>query len=286
MTRRLLPGLVGLLAASACGRLDSIPCSPPQTPESWLARQPFVELSLASRSVVLTQPSSTVLIYLLGLLGVTLGLRCLRRRGQQRSRGWWGLGLTLWGLGALLAGTSYQAFSYEIKCAGRVTCAWTSWWEVFYLLLTVGAVDALLVAQAHAGAAGRRRRALVAYAAANAGLYVVVVLAGAFTPVAFLVSFELLVLFTSPSVLLCLGLSAWPQGRARTRLDRTLVGAWLGLIAVLAAYYAYVVLGFTQLLWARGTWFSENDALHAGLVPWMLVMGASVAPRLSDQAEA
>lgn len=83
MTRRLLPGL-GLLATAACGRLDSIPCSPPQTPESWLAGQPFVELTLAPRSVVLVQPSSTALIYLLGLLGVALGVRGLLRRDQQR----------------------------------------------------------------------------------------------------------------------------------------------------------------------------------------------------------
>ncbi len=283
--RRLLPGLAGLLAASGCSRLESIPCSPAQTPASWLAGQPFVELAIASQRFILVQPSSTVLIYLLGLLGVVLGIRCLRRRDQQRSCTWWGLGLLLWGLGALLAGTSYQAFGYEIKCAGRATCAWTSWWEVFYLLLTAGAVDALLVAQAHAGTAGRRRRALVAYAAVNAGLYLVVVLAGAFMPVASLVSFELLVLFTAPTVLLCLGLSAWPQGRARSQLDRTLVRAWLGLILVLAAYYAYLVLGLTQLLWARGVWFSENDVLHAGLIPWMLVMGIVAAPRLSDQAD-
>ena len=284
MTRRVLPGLA-LLATAACGRLQTLPASPAQTPESWLANQPWVQLRLGARSLVLIQPSSTALIYLLGLAGLALGLRAWRGRHGQRARAWWGLGLALWGLGALLAGTSYQAFGWEIKCAGRATCAWTSWWEVFYLLLTVAAVDALLVAQAHAGAFGRRRRALLAYAAANAGLYSVVVLAGAFTPAAFPVSFELLVLFAAPSVLLCLGLAGWPQGRSRTRLDRTLVGAWLGLIAALAAYYLYLVLGLTQRLWARGVWFSENDVLHAGLIPWMLVMGILVAPRLGDQAE-
>jgi len=51
-----------------------------------------------------------------------VGLRFLLDQRGQQSRMWWGIGLLLTGLGALAAGTSYQAFGYELKCNGRETC--------------------------------------------------------------------------------------------------------------------------------------------------------------------
>ena len=107
---------------------------------------------------------------------------------------WWGIALILWGVGALLAGTSYEAFSYAIKCAGRPACVWTSWWEVLYLILSVASVDAMLLAEAYACTTGRWRRALTIYAVVNAAVYAIVVLIGALIPVKFLISFELLIL--------------------------------------------------------------------------------------------
>ena len=54
--------------------------------------------------------------------------------------------MLLGGLAALAAGTSYQAFGYQIKCVGQETCAWTSWWEVIYLMFQQVSMDAMLVA--------------------------------------------------------------------------------------------------------------------------------------------
>jgi len=285
LVRRFLATITCLLAASACGRLESIPCRPAQTPASWLASQPFVELTLASRRLVVMQPSSSAIVYLLALLTIAVGFYLLRIRERQRSRLWWGIALLLWGAGALLAGTSYQAFSYAIKCAGRATCAWTSWWEVGYLLLTVWAIDAMTLGTAHACMAGRGRRALATYATANAVLYTLVVLAGGFAPNRHLVSFELLVFFAAPGVGWMLGLNARRyrrQRRAGGGMDLALLGAWLGLILTLGAYLLYLVSGVTARLWARGIWFSENDVLHLGLILWMLFLAVAVAPRLRD----
>ena len=152
------PGASVLL--SGCGRLDSIPYHPLQTPETWLTIQPFVTIRLGSGDIILVQPSSTVLVYLLGIVAIGAGLYFWRIRGKHRSRTWWGLALLLWGLGALFAGTSYQAFSYEIKCAGREFCAWTSWWEVLYLMLSVGSVDAMMVAEAYSCTVGKWRKVM------------------------------------------------------------------------------------------------------------------------------
>ena len=205
-----------------------------------------------------------------------------RIRQGQKSRLWWGIALVLWGAGALLAGTSYEAFSYAIKCAGRPACVWTSWWEVLYLILSVASVDAMLVAEAYTCATGRLRRGLIIYAAANLAAYVVIALIGALVPVKFLISFELLILFAAPTILLFFILNGWRYVKFRDRMDLALLGAWVWLVLTLGAYFGYLMAGITQTLWARGVWFSENDVLHIGLIVWMIYLAWVVAPRVRD----
>jgi hypothetical protein len=243
-----------------------------------------VELEIASTQIILTQPSSTVLIYLLGLLTIGVGVYFLRIRDGQHSRLWWGIALLLWGLGALAAGTSYQAFSYAIKCAGREYCTWTSWWEIIYLLLTVMSVNAMTIGVAHSSAAGRWRKVLSAYAVLNASVYAVTVLIGAFVPVKLLISFELLLLFSASTILLLSIVNGWRLYRVRQRADAVLLGTWIGLGISTGAYYLYLESGLTQQLWASGTWFSENDVLHIGLILWMIYIALAVARRVEDAA--
>ena len=284
--KRLPLWMLALVLLSSCGRLDSIPYQPPQTPESWLAMQPYVTLNLGAREIILVQPSSTALVYLLGVVAIAAGLYIWRIRGQQRARAWWGVALWLWGVGALLAGTSYQAFSYEIKCAGRALCAWTSWWEVFYLVLSAASVDAMVVAAAYACAGGRWRRVMISYALGHAALYGLVVLIGALVPVKFLISFELLLLVAAPNIVFLFVLNGWRYSRLKDPMDLALLGTWLWLGATLAAYFLYLVLEFTPELWAQGVWFSENDVLHIGLILWMLYIALVVAERVVDASPA
>jgi len=159
-------------------RLDEILYDPLMTPEMWLDSQPWLEIG-----IILSKPTSTILVYSLGIVAIVTGLYFLRNRKEQESRFWWGIGLFLWGAGALFAGTSYQAFSYEIKCAGRESCLWTSWWEVIYLMLSVGSVNAMMMAQAFSCNVGKWRKAMIIYAGMNTLLYVTIALAGALIPV-------------------------------------------------------------------------------------------------------
>jgi hypothetical protein len=124
--RRPLPWLLSLLLLTGCTRLDAIPYAPPQTAATWLTIQPYAAIRIGSHEVILMQPSTTFFVYLLGALAIGAGAYFFRIRQGQRSRLWWGSALALWGAGALLAGTSYEAFSYAIKCAGRPACVWTS----------------------------------------------------------------------------------------------------------------------------------------------------------------
>ncbi|MHA1908660.1 MAG: hypothetical protein ACW98Y_15275, partial [Candidatus Thorarchaeota archaeon] len=88
--------------------LEVLLYEPLTTPESWLEIQPWISFDIFSRSVVLVQPTSTLFVYALGILGVGIGVSLLRSKDLQNSRKWWGIALLLWGLGALFAGTSYQ----------------------------------------------------------------------------------------------------------------------------------------------------------------------------------
>jgi hypothetical protein len=280
--RRSLPCLLPLLLLAGCTRLDAIPYSPPETAVSWLTIQPYVAIHMASRELILVQPSTTFFVYLLGIVAIGAGLYFFRMASGQWSRRWWGVALVLWGAGALLAGTSYEAFSYALKCVGRPACVWTSWWEVLYLILSVASVDAMLLAEAYACTVGRWRRVLSIYAIANAAAYLIIVLTGALVPVKFLISFELLILFAAPTILIFFILNGRGYARLKDDMDLALLVAWTWLVLTLGSYFLYLMLGITQTLWARGTWFSENDVLHLGLIIWMIYLARVVAPRVAD----
>lgn len=260
------------LVLAGCTQLESIPYVPPQTPESWLLIQPYAKFQLASRAV-----------YLLGLITIAAGAYFLRIRNEQRTRLWWGIALLLWGAGALLAGTSYEAFSYAIKCAGREYCVWTSGWEVLYLLLSVASVDAMLVAVAYSSTSDKLRRALIAYAGINLAVYLILLVIGALVPIKFLISFELLLVMAAPGIVIFLIINTRRYIQRKDPLDKALLGAWGWLILTIAAYFLYLLSGLTGWLWAQGMWFSENDVLHIGLIVWMVYLTRRVAPLARDE---
>lgn len=275
---------VNLLALAGCNRLGSIPYTPKQTPDGWLSMQPFLEVRTGPINFILIQPSSTVFVYLLGIIAIGIGLYFLRIRDGHQSRNWWGLALLLWGFGALFAGTSYQAFSYEIKCAGREICSWTSWWEIVYLILSAASVDAMVIAGAYSCCIGKWRKVLIYYAFVNIALYVSVVLIGAFSLNRFMISFELLLGVTAPNILALFILNGWRYFKFKENLDKVLVVTWVWLGITIGAYFLYLVLDFTDSLWKRGIWFSENDVLHIGLISWMVYIAVKVANWVRDRS--
>ena len=281
MKRTILSAFI-LLVIPACNRLASIPYLPEQTPETWLSIQPFSIIKLGTLEFILVQPSSTFFVYLLGLTAIYLGFYFFRIRDKQKSRYWWGTAMLLWGIGAILAGTSYQAFSYEIKCAGNEICSWTSWWEVIYLILSVGSVDALVMAEAYTCCVGKWRKALIVYACVNFGLYAIAILIGVLLLDRFLLSFELLLVATAPSILMFLVLNTWRYFKFRTRQDLVLLFTWLWLGITFGGYFLYLILGVGESLWEKGIWFSANDVLHLGLITWMLYIAYFVANQVTD----
>jgi len=283
MLKRFLSILLVLFFLPSCGRLGAIPYDPPQTPEAWLQIQPYAEIHFGNQTIIFVQPSTSVIVYLLGILTIGIGFYFLKVRRDQRSRLWWGIALLLWGIGALLAGTSYEAFSYAIKCAGRDACLWTSWWEIAYLLTTVWSIDAMTLAMAWSSLSGKLRNALTLYGLINGVIYLIIVLIGVLVPVRFLISFEFLLVVGFSSFLVFFIINVWRYRKHKLSLDLAYIGAWLWLAVTVAAYFIAYSAGLTQILWAKGIWFSENDVLHIFLIVWMLYLGFVVGPRLTDQ---
>ncbi len=263
-------------------RIDLLFEDPLITPELWLEDQPWVIMEIFNSSFVLIQPLSTLIVYLLGVITIGIGIFLLYKQENQKSRAWWGIALIVWGIGTLLAGTSYQAFGYELKCAGNTFCRFTSLFEVFYLLVTVYSVNAMMMSQVYSSSTGKWRTFQLWYAPINTITYSLIIVFGSILPVKFLISFGMMVVFLVPSMLMFFINNTIRYIKHKNRTDLMLMWVWLGMAIVMAAYYLAAMLGLTEIMWSRGVWFSDNDVLHIGLIIWMLYIGIIVKTKVSD----
>lgn len=270
---------------SSCKRLDSIDHSPKISPAEFLNDQPWTHVHLGSLDFIWTQPLSTCIVYFVGLFSIYSGYRFLSSHQDQRSKMAWGIGLILSGIGALFAGTSYQAFGYEIKCNGKEFCSWTSWWEIAYMMITVPGMCAMLIASAYSNTMGKLRKGLIFYAFFNSTLYTLLLIYGVFASIKFLLSFEFLSLASSPGIIVLIILHYRSYRKERSQLNLSLFNAWLLLIAVMITYTLYSYSGLTQKLWAHRIWFSDNDVLHVGMILWVYYVQRKLLPIMRDLAD-
>ena len=271
--------------SSSFDRLKSIlQTNPDLTPANWCEVQPCKKIRIASREIILTQPTSTFLVYALGVLTIGAGLYFIVIRGSEIARLWWGISLLLWGCGALLAGTSYQAFAYHIKCAGRQSCALTSWWEVVYLMFQHVSMNAMLVAVAYSCTGGSAQMMLLVFALVSTVVYVVCTFIGGIVPIKSLITFDLMVWASMPTLLIFLALNGWRYYTYGDPMDLSLLGTWILLLLSGAVYWLYDELDITRRLWAKGKgiWFSQNDVLHVCLIFWVIYITTVVANRVRD----
>jgi hypothetical protein len=277
---KCLPFLTVIAALAGCSQLDLLVTD--VKPDTWLASHPWLPVQFGDLNFILAEPSSSLIVYGLGVILAIAGVLFLRDRGKDQSRLLWGVGLLLWSASTFCAGTSYQAFAYVLKYAGRTTALWTTWWEIWYLMLFTTSMNVIAAAVAHSSTTGKARLALIAYLSANTIIYLGFVLAGAFLPNQFLASFEGMLLFTGPTfiVLLAVNLRRWVKRHAL--IDIRLVIAWAAMFGVTAAYFLYYMTGIADILWKGGIWFNANDMLHVGLIIWVGYLLAGVKPQVRE----
>jgi hypothetical protein len=274
---------ISKILLSVFGRLKSIPHDDPDlTPEKWCREQPCMKIRIASKEMIISQPLSSFWVYILGFFTVGVGLYFFQIQNSEKSRLWWGISLLLWGIGALFAGTSYQAFGYEIKCAGRQVCSWTSWWEVVYLMLQQASMNAMLVAIAYSCTTGTLQIVLLWYALVSSLVYVILICIGAIVPVKSLITFEFMVWVSAPVFFFFCFFNGWRYCMFRDAMDLVLLGSWIILLGTMMVYWIYSKQRITKKLWAKGIWFSENDVLHVFLILWMIYIVTVVADRVKD----
>jgi len=258
--------------------------NPELTAENWFNAQPSATIRIGSKTVILSQPSSTLLVYLLGVLTIFAGFHFLAIRGHEISRLMWGISLVLWGVGAILAGTSHQAFGYQIKCQGRKTVAWTSWWELIYLIFQQASLNVMLVAVAYSCTNGIWLKILTMYAIASSLVYIVLVLIGGLVPIRSLITFEFMVLISTPLVVLFFALNGWRYIMFRSPMDLALLGTWTLMLLSMIFYWIYDHFGVARKLWTgkKRIWFSENDVLHIVLILWVIYIAMVLVKHIKD----
>lgn len=275
--------ILAISMLTACSQIDQIPyCCPKETPITWCQNHPCLSIDLGSHSFTLSTPSSSIIVYTLGILTLLVGIRLSKASKGSKSLFWWGISLIFWGVAAICAGTSYQAFSYEIKCRGLEVCQWTSRWELIYLILETISVNLMFIAVSYSSIKTSWQNRIRVYAIINTIVYTGVVIVGSSIPNWFMISFELMILFTGPTFLAMFFINLRNYLQTKVSSELVLAGAWIGLGIVMILYYGYYLTGITGILWQRGIWFSQNDVLHVGLIVWILYLARYLPVSVSD----
>ena len=230
---------------SVFGRLKSIP-HPDLTSEIWCREQPCMKIRIASKEIIISQPLSSFWVYFLGLFLIRVSLYYFQIQNGEKSRLWWGISLLLMGIGGLLAGPSYQAFGYEIKCSGRQVCSWTSWWEVVFLMFHQISMNAMLVAIAYSCTTGTFQIVLLGYALASSLVFIILICIGGIVPIKCLITFEFIVWGSAPVFFFFCIFNAWRYYMFRDSMDLVLLGSWMMLFGTMMAYWTYSKLGITK----------------------------------------
>lgn len=277
--------LMTTLSVSNCNRLKSIDYSPPVTPSEFLTNQDWIKISFGEFSFILSQPSSSFFVYLLSIFYIYAGWLFWRNFEKQNSRYYWAIGFYLTGIAAILAGTSYQALGYELKCSLRESCQWTTWWEVNYEILQNAGMNGFLAAAAYTNAKGLIRKIILIYAVLNTVIYTGLVVFGAIVPIQFLISFEFLELSCLPALIFFLISSGFAYFKNKDKMNFHLFVTWFMLALVMVAYVISLEMNLTSLLWAQGIWFTENDVLHVGLIFWVAYIIKFLPKYIFDKAK-
>ena len=244
------------------------------TPSAYLDSIPYVYLF--NTSIILIKPSSTFFIYLLGVQTIVLGISFLKNK-QYETHLWWGIAMVFWGVGAILAGSSYQGFGYELKCSTYDFCLHTSWFELAYYYFTALSMSALGIAVAKTILPKGKQNFLLWYSKIALVLYVILQITGVIINSRFLLSYELFTLFFMPLYIIFFVYSVLLYKQQKDLVNKTLIMTWLFFLVVNASYYIYLFLGIGEMLYENAEiWFSANDVLHVTLILWMLFIQLKV----------
>jgi hypothetical protein len=229
------------------------------TPNEYLGIKPTFEIG----NVIIIVPSSTIIVYLLGIQIGYIGYLLVKDEFPL-----WGSSLLLWGLGTILAGTSYQGFGYMLKCSGNDYCTFTSWFELAYLFVTALSIGVMGLAFCKMFVK-EKTKLLNGYSKIAILAYTLILVIGSIIQNRFMISYELFTIFFMPLFLVFFVINIVLYKENKSELNKRFIHLWMLFLIVNASYYIYYFLGFTESLYNNyNIWFSANDVLHVGLMFW------------------
>jgi len=232
--------------------------------DMFLSQYPYIKLN----NLIIQQPTSTFFILLLAIITVGLGLYYLKNKKNKFSV-WLGINFIFWGIGAFLAGLSYQAFGYYLKCTNLEYCTFTNWVELLYMTFTVISINALLVAYSYLINNKKVQDNLQNYAIISVVLYSLFQGIGIVLPNQFMISYEGMLLFLSPNIIIMMWIN---YKNLSNTLHKRLWTIWLLFLGVNVAYFIALFSNQGPFLYSNfNIWFNENDTLHVLLIVWMLI---------------
>lgn len=234
------------------------------TLENWNKVQPVREITLLGKTFYLTQPSSTFLVYFLGLQTCYLAFL------YYPINIYWFLAYLFWGVGAIVAGTSYQAFFYYLKVKNQKKVLWTSWWEVVYMFLQKISFNFMAFAYIeNFQLFDNYHNEFKLFILLEGFLFLVLLIYGSAKPIKRLISFEFMWQYSLCliSLLFCSNVYGYLINKKNDHLFYLYF--WSLLFVILFTYYLYSWSDLTNKLWKRKIWFSDNDWLHITLILWV-----------------
>jgi len=248
-------------------------------------------------SLMITQPGSTLIVIILALEYLAVGILVLQeafRHGacldngccfgspddddSGKARAWWGYAFAMWGISVLFAGSSFQCLTFQIRCEGdphgvsKCVSEREDFCAQFYYILQACGMNLFVVARSYR-AVRPFSNMFKAYTAFHTFLYLVLVI---FVPVfrGYLTN----VVFIMPSYTLLRIVNVMCIG------DNVLHIAWSIMGASFLVWLTYMKTAPYMTWWKDGgVWFSENDALHVCLIPFVPLAYWSVI-RVKDAA--
>ena len=275
--------LVLFILIPTLGSLDNMLQEPNITPQDFLNQYPSYTITIGGKSLTATQLSSTVLVYLLGFMGIILG--SYFAISKEKSSLTWGISLIFWGVAALLAGTSYQWLGYELKAHGREFVLFTSWFEIFYMLLQCISTSFMLYSVGLITLETQRGRDnMLYYSLAISVIYPLLMLIGVLINNTFLVSYTGFLVFVGYNYLIMFILSVKHYRKHHDKLNKNMMIIWISFLLVNIFYFIHLYASSPIDVYKNtGIWFTENDTLHVLLMVWFIEIFFLLRNKLIDK---
>ncbi len=204
----------------------------------------------------------------MGAVTIFFGIRLSKLEDTYKK--YWGISLILWGIGTVLAGTSYQGLGYMLKCVNQELCLFTSWFELSYLYMTALSITFMGYAVAKKSILEDKLNLYIKIIVIGFIIYVITLVTGVIFEIHLLITYEWFLVFFLPYFVSFMVINIKSNNRTRNDTDKGLINVWLIMLLVNILYFVYFYSGLGEFLFENHSiWFSANDVLHVGLIPWM-----------------